>query len=160
MSRLLIFAFLFSLSACGQPKKSPVVKTDKSLAKIYSQAIGDFIKAAHKNNATAFDTLFIAKRQIGQPDDFPDIELPDKIENTQIRLITPEAGEKSQKERKSRIYINMMGWVDKEKAEFMFFVFSNGFDHQYNYTINYKFNTKRKDFELEKLKFIGPPFDK
>ena len=143
--------------ACGQPAKFP---TKADLTKIYSQAIDDFIKAANKKNETRFDTIYIAKRKIGQPDDFPDIELPEKIENTHIKLLTPEAGEKSQKERKSRIYINMMGWVDQEKAEFLFYVFSNGFDHQYNYTINYKYNVKRKDFELEKLQVNEPPFDK
>lgn len=157
MSRLLIFIFIFTLYACGQPTKSSA-KTD--LAKIYSQAIVDFIKAANKKNATIFDTLFIAKRQIGQPDDFPDIELPEKIENTQIILITPELGEKSQKECKTRIYINLVGWVDKEKAEFIFVVFSNGFDHQYDYNINYKYNVKREEFELEKIQFKEPPFDK
>ncbi len=157
MNRLLILIFWIPLFACGQATKFP---TKADLTKIYSQAIEDFIKAANKKNATVFDTLYIAKRKTGQPDDFPDIELPGKTENTQIRLITPEAGEKSQKERKSRIYINMIGWVDKEKAEFLFYVFSNGFDHQYNYTINYKYNERRKEFELEKLQFKGPPFDK
>jgi hypothetical protein len=158
MSRLLIFSLLFSLTACGQSTKSPTAKTD--LTKIYSQAIGDFIKAANKKNATTFDTLFFGKHVYGQPDDFPDIELPEKIENTQIILITPELGEKSQKERKTRIYINLFGWVDKDKAEFIFVVFSNGFDHQCDYNINYKYNVKREELELEKMQFKGPPFDK
>lgn len=156
MNRLLILILSLPMFACGQSTKFP---TKDDLTKIYSQAIEDFIIAANKKNATAFDTLYIAKRKIGQPDDFPDIELPEKIENTQIRLITPEAGEKSQKERKSRIYINMIGWVDKETAEFLFYVFSNGFEHQYNYSIHYTFNVKRNDFELKELQFNGPPFD-
>ena len=54
----------------------------------------------------------------------------------------------------------MIGWVDKERAEFLFYFFSNGFNQQYNYTINYKYNTKLKAFELDKLQFKGPPFDK
>lgn len=157
-SRLLIFILLFPLYACGQPANPPAVKTD--LAKIYSQALGDFIKAANKKNAIPFDTLFIAKRQIGQPDDFPDIELPEKIENTQIILITPEQAEKSQQERKTRIYINLVGWVENEEAEFIFIVFSNGFDHLYDYNINYKRSLKREAFELDKIQFKEPPFDK
>lgn len=157
MSRLLIFILSLPLFSCGQPPEFPT-KTD--LTKIYSQAIKDFILEANKKNQKSFDTLYFGKRKHGQPDDFPDIDLPETIENTHIRLISPEVGEIKQKERKSRIYINMIGWVDKEKAEFRFFVFSNGFDQQYNYTIKYKYNTKLKDFELEKIQFKGPPFDK
>lgn len=130
------------------------------MTKIYSQAISDFITDASKKTKCNFDTLYFGKRKNGQPDDFPDIELPEKIKNTHIRLISPEVGTLKQKELKSRIYINMAGWVDKKEAEFLFFVFSNGFDHQFNYTINYRFNTKLKEFELVKLQFKGPPFDK
>ncbi len=148
---------MLPLLVFGQSSKFP---TKADLTKIYSLAIKDFIKAANKKNAKAFDTLYIAKLKIGHADDFPDIELPMKIENTEVRLITPEAGEKSQKECKSRIYMNIIGWVNKEKAEFLFYVFSNGFEHQYNYTIIYKYTVKHKDFELEKLQFKGPPFDK
>ena len=158
MSRLLIFIFLIPLSFCGQSKRSSTVPTDT--VKIYSQAIGDFIKTANKKNSSAFDTLFIAKRKNGQLDDFPDIELPSKIESTQIMLISPEEGVLSQKECKTRIYINLVGWVDRENAEFIFVVFSNGFDHQYDYTISYNYNIKSGEFELEKIQFKGPPFDK
>ena len=156
MSRLLIFIFLVPLVSCGQSTKS---QNKADLAKIYSQAIGDFIKAANEKNKTNFDTLFFGKRRNGQPDDFPEIDLPETIENTHIKLISPEVGTTKQKERPSRTYINMAGWVDNETAEFVFFVFSNGFAHQYDYTINYKYNAKRKEFELEKLHFKGPPFD-
>jgi hypothetical protein len=31
-------------------------------------------------------------------------------------------------------------------------------DHQYDYT-NYKYNEVKKEFELEKVQFKGPPFD-
>ena len=156
MSRQLFFIFILPLFAIGQSTKFPT-KTD--LTKIYSQAISDLIKDANKKNKTPFDTLFFGNRKNGQPDDFPDIELPETIEKAHIRLISPEVGTIKQKERKSRIYINMVGWVDKEKAEFLFFIFSNGFEQQYNYTINYKYNVTRKGFELTKLQFKGP-FDK
>lgn len=156
MNRLLISIFLLPLCAFGQSDKF-LTKTD--LAKAYSLAIGDFIKAANAKNKTGFDTLFIGKRANGQPDDFPDIELPKTIENTQVRLIAPEAGVKLQKQRKARIYINLMGWVDKETAEFIFVVFSNGFEHQYDYRINYKYDAKQKRFVLTDLQFTGPPFN-
>lgn len=157
MSRHLIVIFILPLIALGQ---SPNFPTKADLAKIYSKAISDFIKDANKKNKTAFDTLFFGKRKYGQPDDFPDIELPKTIENTCIRLIAPEVGTIKQTERKSCIYINMVGWVDKKKAEFLFYVFSNGFEQQYNYSVNYKYNVKRKEFELTKIQFNSPPFVK
>ena len=158
MSRLFLFILVVPIAACGQSTTPPAARAD--LAAIYTQAIEDFITAANQRNATAFDTLYIAKRQTGQPDDFPDITLPDNIENTQIILITPAQGEVSQREHKTRTYINLMGWVDKETAEFLFIVFSNGFDHQYDYTIAYTYNPKDREFELQNIQFKGPPFDK
>ena len=156
MSRLFLLFFLSPQCAPGQLAPKPA-STD--LAKAYTQAIGDFIKAANKKNGVRFDTLFIGKRRYGQADDFPEITLPETIENTVISLIDPEAGVKSQDSRKSRIYLNLFGWVDQEKAGFVFVAFSNGFEHQYDYNIDYKRKAKTGALELEKLEFKGPPFD-
>ena len=123
------------------------------LTKIYTQAIAAFIKAAYKNDKTTFDTLYFGKHIYGQPDDFPDIELPETIEKTQIRLVTPEVGQKKQAERKSLVYVNMMGWVDKENAAFMLVVFKNGAEHQYDYFINFSYYTSTNKFELDKIEF-------
>lgn len=141
----------------GQSVYTP---TKETLTKIYTQAIADFIDAANQKNNTAFDTLYIGKRVNGQPDDFPDIELPTTIKNTQVRLIAPELADIKQKERKRNIHINLMGWVSKETAEFIFVVFSNGFTHQYDYDISYNYNAAGNRFSLNKLKFKGPPFNK
>ena len=157
MNRLLILIFILPSSLFAKPANFPA-KAD--LGKVYSQAIGDFIKAANAKNKASFDTLFFGKHVYGQPDDFPDIQLPVTIEHTHIRLITPEAGTKLQKERKASIYINLVGWVEKENAEFIFVVFSNGFEHQYDCQMNYKYNTDKRRFELDKLHFKEPPFDK
>ena len=157
MSRLFILIFILPLFVSGQTAKFP---TKTELTKAYCKAIGDFIKAANKKNAGTFDTLFFIKRKLGQPDDFPDIELPKTIENTQIQYITASSGNKTYQGSKARININLVGWVNKFNAEFIFIVFKNGFEHQYDYTINYKYNTKLKEFELEKLQFKGPPFEK
>ena len=123
------------------------------LTKTYTQAIAAFIKAAYTNDKTTFDTLYFGKHIYGQPDDFPDIELPKTIEKTQIRLVTPEVGQKKQAERKSLFYVNMMGWVNKENAEFIFVIFTNGGEHQYDYFTNFTFNTSTNKFELDKIEF-------
>lgn len=156
MKGFLILIFLLPLFGYGQSSEIP---TKAVITKIYSQAIGDFIRAA-KNKGKSFDTLYFGKRREGVPEDFPDIELPKTIEKTPIKLITPEEGEKTQNAVKTRIYINMFGWVNKKNAEFKFFVFSNGFAHQYNYTLNYNYDVKKKAYELFKSEFKGPPFDK
>lgn len=123
------------------------------LTKIYTQAIAEFIRAAYKTDKTAYDTLYFGKHIYGQPDDFPDIELPRVIEKTQIRLVTPEVGQNKMTKQKSLVYVNMMGWVDNEKAEFILVVFTNGGEHQYDYFINYNARTSADIFELDKIEF-------
>jgi hypothetical protein len=157
MGKLLIFIFILPFFTFGQTAVFPT-KTEQT--KIYSQAIADFIISATKKDKIKFDTLFFGKHKNGQPGDFPDIELPNTIEKTQIRLVTPTIGIKKQKESNSHVYINLIGWVNKYRAEFIFVVFSNGFEHRYDCHINYNYNDKLKVFELENIEFKGPPFDK
>lgn len=157
MTKMFLTILPLLLGFCESTTHTP---SKPDAAGIYVQAIGDFIRAANQKNAAAFDTLHFGKRHNGQPDDFPDITLPENIEHTVIKLIAPELGEKLQQERKSRVYINLMGWVEEQSAEFMFVVFSNGFEHQYDYTLNYHYNQERKAFDLKQVQFKGPPFDK
>lgn len=146
-----------SSSVASQQTKA--VATDSStmqqneLTKIYTQAIAEFIKICYKKDKTTFDPLYFGKHIYGQPDDFPDIELPEIIEKTQIRLVTPEVGEKKQAARKSLVYVNLIGWVDKDKADFIFVVFTNGGKHQYDYFINFSYNSSLGKFELDKIEF-------
>jgi hypothetical protein len=150
MNRFIILLFILPLLVPGQSTIGP---GKAALTTIYSQAIADYIKAVNKKHKTTFDTLFFGKHLYGQSDDFPDIELPETIENTHIRLITPEAGLIKQKEHESGVYINMVGWVGKEKAEFIFVTFSNGFEHQYDCFIDYKYDLRQKKFLLSKKRF-------
>ena len=123
------------------------------LTKIYTQAIAEFLKATYKKNKIAYDTLYFGKHVYGQKDDFPEIELPDKIGKTQIILIEPEQGQKKQIKQKSLVYVNMIAWVDKEIAEFIFVVFTNGGEHQFDYFINFIANSSSNKFELHKIEF-------
>ena len=139
------------VSKTGLADDEPASKDD--LAKIDALSVAEYIKAVNKEYRISFDTLFFGNHKYGQPDDFPDIELPESIENTHIRLISPEAGLQKQKGNKSSFYINLIGWVDDEKAKFTFVTFSNGFEHQFDCFINYKYNTASKEFELENTRF-------
>lgn len=123
------------------------------LTPIYTQAIGEFINAAYKNTKTTFDTLYIGKRRNGQADDFPDIELPSEIKETALKLVSSEEAEKLQQEKVDRVYLNLMGYVERESAEFIFVVFSNGFSHQYDYFLTFSKNLSSNKFEVDKIEF-------
>ncbi|HRI58128.1 MAG TPA: hypothetical protein PK228_00310, partial [Saprospiraceae bacterium] len=124
--------------------------SDNDLTKIYSRAISDYITEVSKQDLMVFDTLYLGKRNNGQPDDFPNIVLPATINNIEIRLIEPEVGKKLQEEKKLSVYINLIGWVDKDKAEFIFVTFSNGFEHKFDCHIYYQYDSDRMEFDLTK----------
>ena len=137
-------ASTFSNDSAGMPKPE--------LTKIYVQSITDYIKAVKKEYGIRFDTLYFGKHVYGQPDDFPDIELPETIEHTAIRLITPELGAQKQQENPSSFFINLMGWANYEKAEFIFVTFSNNNQHQFDYYLNYSYDPKAKTFTLDTIR--------
>lgn len=145
----ILLLLLYNSCCLAQPKSQ---KSD--LRNIYTQAIGDFIKKANQINQKSFDTLYFGKHRNGQETDFPDIQLPVSIEHTAIQLISVEEGRKSQKDQPSRIYINLIGWASDLKAEFIFVVFSNGFQHQYDYQLYYDYNPSLKKFELKNFLHI------
>ena len=97
--------------------------------------------------------MFFGKHVNGQPDDFPDIQLPSNIENTNIKLISPEQGIKVQTKSKSSFYINLIGWVESEIADFAFVTFSNRFSHQFDCIIKYKYDPEKKQFVIETTRF-------
>src|SRR5207244_3108380 len=99
------------LSTTPQLNSTSNTGTEKdNLAKIYAQAIGDYIRLVHKEYDLNFDTLFFGKHVEGQAGDFPDIALQSSIENTEIKLISPEQGKEHQKEHGTSYYINLIGW--------------------------------------------------
>lgn len=118
------------------------------LAKIYSQAIAEYIGAVYKKDKTNFDTLFFGKQF-----DFPDIDLPTTINGTRIIILTQgEIDSKMSIYDKSSPYINLIGFVENEKAEFIFVTFYPGFNHQYDCYVNFRYNSEKKEFHLDKLR--------
>jgi hypothetical protein len=164
MPTLPTFTLLLTLLACSShpaPQAAPTsISPKEELTKIYTQSIAQYIQAAHSEYKLTFDTLYFGKHVYGQPDDFPDITLPETIENTPIRLVTPELGTQIQRERKSSFYINLIGWVDQEQADFTFVTFSNGFQHQFDCFIQYKYDAPIQAFVLDSLRFENFLFQK
>lgn len=105
----------------------------------YVQAINDFIQSVTSKDNIKFDTLFVADRKSGLPDDFPDIELPEIISNTPVKLLNYAQAHANYKDRfKSESpLINIMGWVEPDSAEFILVVFHPEFKHRYDYYIQY-----------------------
>lgn len=141
-------------------KKTTEVFDTNYITKIYSLAIADYIHLVKKEYKITFDTLFFGKHVYGQPDDFPDIKLPEVVEKTNIRLISPDEGKKIQKQNNSATYVNMVGWVDNKKAEFIFVTFSNGVTHQFDCFINYLCNELSNDYTLHDSRFENYAYKK
>lgn len=147
-------------STIKQPDSTNHIQQQKELEKIYSLAIGDCIRLVKKEYKLSFDTLFFGKRKFGQPDDFPDITLPAVIEHTNIRLISPEDGEKKQKESMASFYINLMGRVYDDDATFMFVFFSKGFAHQFDCFIQYRHSAGNNTWKMETSRFENYQYPK
>lgn len=123
---------------------------------IYSQAIADYIKAMRKDGKLRTDTLYFGKDVAGSALPFAGLKLPSKIEGVAVCFISSKEGEKSQKEIPQRLYVNLVSWVNRDKAEFMFVAFSNGFEHQFDYSINYLYVPSKKNFILSSSRLIDP----
>lgn len=106
---------------------SPQIDT----AALYSKAIALYIKEAYKGKPLP-DTLFI-----GRHIEFPGITLPAVIEQGNIMLLTGEEAQKKLVYRKSLVFLNVMGWISKEDAEFLIVRF-NEFRPQHNCHIYFK----------------------
>ena len=127
-----------------------LVRARQALTNLYCKAIADFMQVTSRKGHPAFDTLFIGRRKLGQPDDFPDIELPDRIAGTTIRLIdmADANGSKGAGFRQRSPFINLVGWVDHRAAEFVVVTFYPGLEHRYDVFLNYNYKRSTQQFEL------------
>lgn len=139
-----------SLRENTKPKQSIL---NDSLALIYSLAISDFIQAVYEKEHQRFDTLFFGKHAYGQEDDFPPIVLPDSIHHTVLRLVAPDFVQQAALTDKPKVFINMMGWVNKTNAEFTLVVFNHGAHHQYDCFLNYDYQASTQKYILTNLAF-------
>lgn len=131
---------------------TPIQHHTKKLTNLYILAIQDFINVMYQNKHTTFDTIFINKRKLGNPDDFPDVQLPQKINGVTIILLPQDTAytlKKIKSFHKKKPLINLIGWVENDKAEFIFVAFFPMFHHQYDCNLQYIFNKTQKNYHLE-----------
>ena len=110
---------------------------EEVVAGMYAQAIEDFVVRARQEYGVRWDTLTFGKHAFGEPGDFPDIELPDRIAGTAIRLVSMQEAEAIQRAQPASWYVNLIGPVHKDGAKFIFVVFSRGFAHQFDGFLDY-----------------------
>lgn len=141
-----------STSTSKKEGDSSFLNKTASLTEIYVLAIKDFIAAVKTKDHIEFESLYINQRKSGQPDDFPAIDLPNKIENTQIILLPQEeTNKKASLFTSNSPLINLIGWVDSNKADFVFFTFYPGFEHKFSCNISYFSDSKNKAYTQNEL---------
>jgi len=166
---IILYAFIILLfvdcntNTNGTETKSTAQMANDSLSKVpgesspqaaneitesYTQAIAEYLKAMYKKDNAVPDTLFIGKNP-----DFPDIKLPATILKTNIMLLTGEEAEEKLHRRKPMVYLNIMGWVQSDKSEFIIVTFFEGGKPQHNCHIYFTHNSANNEFKLDSLKF-------
>ena len=148
------FVFLIAMIPAGAFGQADKMGETEKQSKLYNRAIEAFLKGVYQRNKTIYDTVFVLLRKNKQKDDFPDVSLEESIGRTHIRKIAPTVPEIKSKKLNKRIYINLIGWIQKENADFMVVVFSNGFSHQYDYSVSFKWNKSKGVSELVKSQYM------
>ncbi len=151
---------LFALTACSshtaensnaQVHETATMVTDsaqeREANRLYSCNRG-ICKGSLQERPSRFDTLFLGKHA-----DFPKIELPAKIENTNILLVMPEDGLTRMQNGNSLAFVNMVGDITEDSAEFVLVTFLGRARHQYDYFVDFKYNTERREFETVNSRF-------
>jgi hypothetical protein len=134
----------------SKPSQKEIANDSIDPVNAYSQAIADYINAMYEKDKSVFDTLFIGKHV-----DFPNITLPKTIQKNPVLLLTYEEANKKLSYRRSLVYLNVIGWIDKTRAEFIIVTFFEGGKPQHNCLINYAASEKN-ELEMESLKFEFP----
>jgi hypothetical protein len=144
--------FIFPMFVFGQTNSDFVIE-DESDA--YKEAISEYIKAIYSKYEQSIDTLFIGKHA-----DFPDISLPNKIQNTYIILLLNVNVERKMNYRNSLTFINMIGSLSHPIYNFKLVTFivektpsKINWWPVHDCNIDFKCHSKSKTYSVKDLKF-------
>jgi|GEM_PF-1638074 len=144
--------FIFPMFVFGQTNSEFVIENESNA---YKEAISEFIKAIHSKHKQSIDTLFIGKHT-----DFPDIILPNKIQNTYIILLSSISVEGKMNYRNSLTYINMIGSLSHPIYNFKLVTFivektpsKINWWPIHDCNIDFKCHSKSKTYSVKDLKF-------
>lgn len=124
---------------------SPDLLTKAEVTKAYSLAIAEYINANYKSDSLP-DTIFVQKNT-----DFPEIRLPQTIQTVNISVLSMEEAENYLRSRANWIGLNISGWYDKGKTEFIIVTFTDGFKPQHNCHLHFTYRQAVSDFVLDSL---------
>lgn len=180
MARFIYILFFFTFLSCNQENETntsekkqrnssrfssekaeinsaPIIEKDE-LSKKYIQVITEYMKACNDQHKSNFDTLYI-----GIHADFPDIVLPEKIENTMLIPVIPEKDKETLSPNQKSIYLNIFGWVDAKNSEFIIVTFhvekkEDKFSYipQHNCTLSFNIEAETLVMKLVEAKFDFP----
>lgn len=111
---------------------------------MYTRAIEDYIQASYQTGLIDFDTLFLINRKNNLADDFPQIQLPSTIQHKNIALLDTNTLANWNVSKPDKLTVNLLGWIDFNKAEFIFVTFFKGMEHQYDYQIMYQIDASKQ----------------
>jgi hypothetical protein len=130
--------------------KHSTAKQNAIASRAYTLAISEYLKKVYQNGTPQPDTLFIGKQALDRP-----ITLPAKIEGINVMVTTSKAAQNKLSYRKSLVFINVVGWLDKTESEFIIVAFHE-FKPQHNCSLKFKTNPVNGDMQLIRLTFDYP----
>jgi len=137
--------------ACSHRREQPAMslQNTKEIERIYYiKAINDYIDIVYKKKHHQFDTIYFGKHQYHQPDDFPNISLPHKIKKSTIILLSNDETTKLTRGNTSS-YVNMIGDISTDRAQFIFVTFRKGFHHSFDVFQYYHHHIKKNNFQMD-----------
>lgn len=130
VGRSLVLLLLLACNSGSQPHPAvaplPVPPETVALdtAGVYSTAIAEYIKVMRNSGASFPDTVYI-----GRHAEFPEIELPTRIEQTSVRIISSTDADVL-KAGAHFAYLNIFGWFAAGQAELYVVCFTQGMRHR------------------------------
>ncbi|MDI9339696.1 MAG: hypothetical protein QM534_03915 [Sediminibacterium sp.] len=132
------------LTAVSDSMSSP---QSQQLESLFVSAITEYINVMKQKEGIVINTLFLGKNA-----DFPDVQLPDTINHVGM-MVLPEDRADAMKLSYSRTspYVNAVGWINQDTAEFIFVTFYPEFKHQFDYHVYFRRNEKENGFILNEV---------
>lgn len=148
---LFLLLVLFScgtINPSGEPV--PVISSDTAQVSVplsnvdslntkaqYDRAIADYLVSIKEQYRIELDTLVLGNHRYGQSDDFPEIELVEKIGRTIILLESPDEWTGCKSCGKGTLYVNLFSDIHASESDFFFVTFGKGMAHLFDVTLSY-----------------------
>lgn len=162
--------------AASQPARTGTARAGSvpsdRMARAYSSAIAEYLKATAMNTRTAPDTVFIGRQVEISPlvwttlgtdaapvwlhdTSFMHMALPATIHDTDVRFVEPDEAEQ-RKGRRDLVLLNMFARFAGDTAEFTIVTFAQDFRPQHDCSMALIYDAEREQFVLDSLGFAYP----